>query len=282
MKPIPVEFNIGPLQVHTYGIGLAIAFYVSYRYFERRLKQAGQPYEWVSRSFLWIIAAAIVGARIVHVVANISFYLQYPIQIPLIWHGGLSSYGGLAGAIPVGIYLKRRFAPEIPLALTFDLVAPALMLGWSVGRILGPQLMYQGGGRVTNAWYGMQYAGETGYRIPVPIFQATEDFVIFVVLLYLEKRFARMANTPVVGTLALAMVLLWSITRFWDEFFWLAVPRLWDAVEVFSLILLALSFAGIFVVNLKARHRPPKDLALTPGDRDEEREPSPIPRSSGQ
>jgi prolipoprotein diacylglyceryltransferase len=29
VKPIPVSFHIGPLEVHTYGIGLAITFLVS-------------------------------------------------------------------------------------------------------------------------------------------------------------------------------------------------------------------------------------------------------------
>ena len=249
MKPIPVVFNIGPLQVHTYGIGLAIAFYVAYRYFEKRLKSAGEPYEWVSKSFLWIIAAAIVGARIVHVIANISFYDKYPGQILLIWHGGLSSFGGLAAAIPTGIFFVKKYAPELTLARAFDMLAPVLMLAWSVGRILGPQLMYQGGGRLTSAWYGMQYAGQVGYRIPVPIFQATEDFAIFLILLKLERSFRQRESGPATGTLALAMLAMWSVTRFWDEFFWLAVPRLWDAVEVFSIVLLSGAVFGLVFIN---------------------------------
>ena len=43
MKPIPVAFHIGPLEVHTYGIGLAITFWFAYRYFERRLRQQRLP-----------------------------------------------------------------------------------------------------------------------------------------------------------------------------------------------------------------------------------------------
>lgn len=268
MKPIPVVFNIGPIQVHTYGIGLAIAFYLSYRYYEYRLRQANESSEWVSKAFLWIIASAVVGARIVHVVANIGYYSNYPSEIPLIWHGGLSSYGGLAGAIPVGMYLKKRYAPELNIAKAFDALAPALVLGWSVGRILGPQLMYQGGGRPTTAWYGLQYAGQVGYRLPVPIFQATEDGVIFLILLYLEKRFATRTHPLVSGSLALIAVFLWSITRFWDEYFWLAVPRLWDAVEVFSIILILLSAFSLTYLNRSSTRssRIHTDTYVTPDD----------------
>ena len=37
VKPIPVVFHLGPLQVHTYGIGLALTFWFGYRYFAKRL-----------------------------------------------------------------------------------------------------------------------------------------------------------------------------------------------------------------------------------------------------
>ena len=102
VKPIPVAFHIGPLEVHTYGIGLAITFWFAYRYFERRLRNAGYPYEWLTGAFLWIVVASIVGARLLHVLANWSIYQAHPSQILAIWQGGLSSFGGLLFGIPVG------------------------------------------------------------------------------------------------------------------------------------------------------------------------------------
>ena len=51
MKPIPVAFHIGPLEVHTYGIGLAITFWFAFRYFERRLRRtATRPTGWPASS----------------------------------------------------------------------------------------------------------------------------------------------------------------------------------------------------------------------------------------
>ncbi|MGC8465873.1 MAG: prolipoprotein diacylglyceryl transferase family protein, partial [Acidimicrobiales bacterium] len=63
MKPIPVVFHLGPIQVHTYGIGLALTFWFAYTYFHRRLRSANLPDLWLSQGFLWIIGAAIIGAR---------------------------------------------------------------------------------------------------------------------------------------------------------------------------------------------------------------------------
>ena len=76
MRPIPVEFHIGPLQVHTYGIGLALTFWFGFVYFERRLRKNGYPTDWLVPVFLWIILAAVVGARAMHVLSNLSYYTQ--------------------------------------------------------------------------------------------------------------------------------------------------------------------------------------------------------------
>ena len=192
MKPIPVDFHIGPLQVHTYGIGLALTFWFGFTYFERRLRAQRLPAPTGSSPvFLWIILAAVVGARALHVLTNLSYYRPHPGDIFAIWHGGLSSFGGLLFAVPTGIILTRRRCPELPLGRALDLVAPVLMACWAMGRLLGPQLMVAGGGHPTHQWFGMYYAGQAGRRLPVPIFQALEDFAVYLVLIVIERRLDR-------------------------------------------------------------------------------------------
>ena len=194
MKPIPVVFHIGPLQVHTYGIGLALTFWFGYRYFAKRLRDHGYPDAWFARAFIWIVIMSIVGARAVHVVANLKGaqgYIQNPGDMLAIWHGGLSSYGGLLGGVPTGLICARRWCPQLRLSVALDLIAPVLVIAWAMGRLLGPQLMYQGGGNLTHAWYGMAYAGQAGKRVPVPIIQALEDSVVYVIALWVERRIAR-------------------------------------------------------------------------------------------
>jgi phosphatidylglycerol:prolipoprotein diacylglycerol transferase len=94
MKPIPVVFHIGPLQVHTYGIGLAVTFWFAFTYFERRLKKNGFRTDWFVSVFLWIILSAVVGARALHVLSNLHYYSQNPGQILSIWHGGCRRSAG--------------------------------------------------------------------------------------------------------------------------------------------------------------------------------------------
>ena len=47
MRPIPVLFHLGPLQIHTYGIGLAVTFIFAAWYLGRRFRRAGYPWRWV-------------------------------------------------------------------------------------------------------------------------------------------------------------------------------------------------------------------------------------------
>jgi phosphatidylglycerol:prolipoprotein diacylglycerol transferase len=238
MRPIPVAFHIWFLEVHTYGIGLALTFWFGLRYTERRLRNRGYPTDWVTGMFVWVIVSAIVGARAMHVLSHLSFYTAHPSQVFAIWQGGLSSFGGLILAVPVGIVISRRRCPQMPTLRFADLMVPVLMACWGMGRLLGPQLMVNGGGHPTNQWFGMYYAGLHPNQkvLPVPLFQAMEDFAIFGILLLVE-RWLR-TNTPTTASdgsaltpstaplppagivLGVGMV-LWGIERFLDEHLWL-------------------------------------------------------------
>ena len=236
MRPIPVAFHVWFLEVHTYGIGLALTFWFGLRYTERRLRQAGYAWQWVTGMFVWVIVAAIVGARALHVVSNLSYYSHAPSQVFSVWQGGLSSFGGLLFAVPVAIVSSRRRCPELASLRFADLMAPVLMACWGIGRLLGPQLMVAGGGHPTNQWFGMYYAGQVGKRLPVPIFQSIEDFAIFGILLLVERWLRTSAPASIVApgggvqtpallppsgiVLGVGMT-LWGIERFLDEHLWL-------------------------------------------------------------
>ena len=51
--------------------------------------------------------------------------------------------------------------------------------------------MVAGGGHPTHQWFGMYYAGQAGRRLPVPIFQALEDFAVYLILIAIERRLDR-------------------------------------------------------------------------------------------
>lgn len=256
MKPIPVVFHIGPLQLHTYGLGLAITFWFAYRYLSRRLRAHGWDDQWVASTTVWVVIAALIGARAVHVVANWSAdYEHQLIQIPQVWHGGLSSFGGLLLGLPTGFYLARRRGPKITRARMADLVAPVLLAAWALGRLLGPQLMVNGGGHPTHAWYGLYYAGEVGKRLPVPLFQSAMTWVMLLLAWQVERQVERRGGPR--GLVAAFTLTVWGIGRFIEEHFWLARPgNPGDiATEATGVALALVGAVMVAVLLLRARRR---------------------------
>jgi phosphatidylglycerol:prolipoprotein diacylglycerol transferase len=276
MKPIPVDFHIGPIQVHTYGIGLALTFWFAFTYFERRLRKNGYRTEWFVGVFLWIILAAVVGARALHVLSNLHYYNNNPGQVLAIWHGGLSSFGGLLFAVPTGLVLTRKRCPELPIGRALDLIAPVLMAAWAMGRLLGPQLMVAGGGHPTHQWFGMYYAGQHGRRLPVPLFQAAEDFAVYIVLILIEQRLNRWPDGSVrtgypAGTVIGAAMVLWGIERALDEHLWLGEDGHLGSLLVQIAGVLLVVGGAIVLLRTRKRweewrmtHRAPGDTPLTP------------------
>ena len=268
MRPIPVAFHIWFLEVHTYGIGLALTFWFGLRYTERRLRDRGHPTGWVTAMFVWVIVAAILGARAMHVLSHFSTYSAHPAQIISIWQGGLSSFGGLLAAVPVAIVIQRRRCPELSTLRFADLMAPVLMACWGMGRLLGPQLMVNGGGHPTHQWFGMYYAtGNPAVQpqkvLPVPIFQAMEDFAIFGILLLVERWLrnrapsvasdgstiapGRAPQAPAGIVLGVGMV-LWGVERFLDEHLWLGEDGHLGSLLV-QIAGLSLSAVGLLVLG---------------------------------
>ena len=269
MRPIPTAFHLGPLEVHTYGIGLALTFWFAYRYFEYRLKKRGYQTDWVASVFVWVVVSAIVGARAMHVLSNLSFYTQNPGDIFAIWHGGLSSFGGLLLAVPVAIWLAHKKCPDLSPTRGLDIVAPVLMAAWAMGRLLGPQLMVAGGGHQTTQWFGMYYADQVGKRLPVPIFQALEDFAVFLILIAIERKLETLPDGtkryrhPAGIVTAVAMI-LWGIERTLDEHLWLGQDGKLGSTLV-QLAGLALCVGG--VVLLIASVKKWKRFTTEPGAR---------------
>jgi hypothetical protein len=132
------------------------------------------------------------------------------------------------------------------------------MACWAMGRLLGPQLMVAGGGHPTHQWFGMYYADQVGKRLPVPIFQAMEDFAVFLILIVIEHRLDRWPDGTrrigypsgvVIGT----GMILWGIERSLDEHLWLGEDgRLGSDLVQLAGVLLVVAGA---IVLIRARTR---------------------------
>jgi len=74
----------------------------------------------------------IIGARLYYVIFNLSYYLNNPLEIIMIWKGGLAIHGGLIAALVfLTIYTRKK---KINLLLLIDIVVVGLIIAQSIGR----------------------------------------------------------------------------------------------------------------------------------------------------
>jgi len=240
---VPTSFHLGPLVFHTYGLGLAIAAYVTFLYGERRLRNAGWSVALWGRFTGALIVAGLIGARLANIATNWSYYRGHPGRWIAVWQGGLASFGGIALALPVGLYLAKRYWSSQSLLRLCDLIVPTLVAGWALGRVLGPQFMVNGGGHLTHSWIGMHYQGQFGKRVPVPLIQGAEDGALWFVLLRLE----RSSWFKVRGRICATAMIVWGLVRSLDEKLLLGQQSHSgsDGVQIAGAVL---AVAGVFIL----------------------------------
>jgi phosphatidylglycerol:prolipoprotein diacylglycerol transferase len=142
------EINIGPLTLQTFGLMFALAFLAAGALIAKRLAEIGKPADWAYEMGFSALAGGIVGSRIYFIVQNYD-EVKHDLIGKLFSGAGLVWYGGaIGGALAVLLWAHyRRF---LGLAL-LDLAAPALALGYAIGRC-GCQL--SGDGDYGKAWHG--------------------------------------------------------------------------------------------------------------------------------
>lgn len=251
MSGVPTAFHVGPLVFHTYGFGLAIAAYVAYLYARRRLQGAGVNLEPFARYTIWLLVSGLVGARAANIATNWHYYSGHLNRSVAIWQGGLASFGGIALALIVGLVLQRRWWPETALTKFTDALVPALIAGWALGRVLGPQFMVNGGGHLTHQWFGLHYVGQLGKRVPVPLIQGAEDALLWLALLAIER--TRLKRT--VGVITAIGMIVWGAVRSLDERLLLGQESHSGSIGV-QLAGLTLALAGIVTLII---HWPKRD-----------------------
>ncbi len=250
MRPLPTAIHLGPLVFHLYGLGLALAAYFAYLYARRRFSAAQLDPEPLFGFALWTVGAGLVGARAAHIATNWSLYAHDLARWPAVWEGGLASFGGIAVALPVGLVSARRRWPSAPLTQVTDALVPALVAGWALGRVLGPQFMVAGGGHRTTQWFGLRYAGQIGKRVPVPLIQGLEDGLLWLVLVALGRRQLRR------GVLTGIAMIIWGVVRSLDERLLLGQQSHSGSLGVQGAGLL-LALAGIATVVVSLRRTTP-------------------------
>lgn len=167
------EIEIGPLTLQTFGLMFALAFIAAGALIWKRFEELGKPGDWAYEMGFAALVGGVVGSRLYFIAENWS-EVQDDLLGNLFSGSGLVWYGGVIGGA-LAVVLWARWRGFLGLAL-LDLAAPALALGYAIGR-LGCQL--SGDGDYGKAWDGpwaMAYPDGTVPTTeevhPTPIYEA--------------------------------------------------------------------------------------------------------------
>lgn len=132
----PVALDLGPVQIHWYGLTYLIAFYGCWWLAIQRGKARHMPFAApaVSDLLFFVALGVILGGRIGYTLFyNLPNFLADPIEIFRIWKGGMSFHGGLLGvAVAVWWYARSR---KLTFFYVMDFVAIVVPFGLLMGRI---------------------------------------------------------------------------------------------------------------------------------------------------
>ena len=142
------EIHIGGITLQTFGLMFAFAFLAAGALVARRFRELGKPEDWAYEMTFSALAGGIVGSRLYFIAANYDD-VKHDLIGNLFSRSGLVSYGGAIGGA-IAVVLWARYRGFLGLAL-IDLAAPALALGYAIGRC-GCQL--SGDGDYGKAWDG--------------------------------------------------------------------------------------------------------------------------------
>ena len=214
----PEIFSIGGVHVRWYGLLFALSFVVGYQLISWMFRREQKPQRAMDSLTIWMIVGTVVGARLGHCLFyEPAAYLQNPVEILMIWKGGLASHGAAIGII-ISIYYFSKKYQNLPMLWTLDrLVVVVALAGFFIrlGNLFNSEIY----GHPTDLPWGVvfpSFADPSGLaRHPSQVYESIAYLFFFAILLRVYLKNYKTMNNGYL--LSLFLVLIFG-ARFLIEF----------------------------------------------------------------
>jgi len=219
----PELFDIGPVAIRSYGVMLAISFFLGIFYIYRTSKRMNLDFDLLLTTAYIMIIAALIGARLSYVLFHIGEFQGNWLDTINPFHSdgfgiaGLNLYGGiLLAIISAYIYMKVKglSVPDI-----FDIFAPTIGLGLLFTRI-GCFLNGCCFGTPTDLPWGMSFPeGSMPFHVfgntplhPAQLYSSLYGLILFLLLHY------RLKNRRFPGQVIALLFMVEAVFRYAIEY----------------------------------------------------------------
>jgi len=184
--------RIGPLQLHAYGLMLALGVVAAAKVAERRWTRRGNNPADISAIAVPVVVAGVIGARVYHLFTGYDWSTGGIVGTVQVWRGGLSIWGAVLGGSLGLVFIARR--RHLDLVGLMDAIAPAVLIGQAIGRF-GNYFNQELFGRPTTLPWGLEIdlthrpAGFTQYATfhPTFLYESLWCLLVFGIIVLAER-----------------------------------------------------------------------------------------------
>lgn len=178
----PDIVTIGPITIRWYGLLFALSFIIGYQIMTIIFKKENKPEDDLSDLVWYMVLGTVLGARLGHCFFYApEYYLKNPIEILMVWKGGLASHGAGIGILTaIYLFIKKKKSYSF-LWLMDRIVITVALAGFFIrtGNLFNSEIF----GRETNLPWAFVFASVDGVpRHPTQIYEALAYLIIFFVL----------------------------------------------------------------------------------------------------
>ena len=246
----PVLVQLGTFELRSYGIIVALSFFLGLWVSTREAKRTGLDPALIQDFSFYALLGGIVGARIYFVIfSNPAYFLQKPWEIVAVWHGGIGIIGALLGGFLTALWYCRK--KKLPFWRFADTLAPGAALGQAAG-VIACLLNGDSYGRPADLAWAITYTNPRALAPlnvplhPVEIYEMAAYFLVFLLVWQARGKY----NTP--GFAFFTYVAGYGAARFSVEFF-RGNPAIFawgiPAAQVFGVLLVLASIVGFYIVG---------------------------------
>ena len=214
----PVAVSLGPFAIRWYALAYIVGLIIGWRYClmlaDRSPRLIGRKE--IDDFLVWATLGVVLGGRVGFVLFyNLPYYIDNPLQIFELWHGGMSFHGGALGVtIAVILFARSR---QLSIFALSDIVIEAVPIGLFFGRIANFINDELWGRETTVPWAVIFPNGGNVPRHPSQLYEAFLEGIALFCLLFLLQRFAGMRNRE--GALSGVFLVGYAAARIVAEMF---------------------------------------------------------------
>ena len=210
----PVAFEFLTFEIRWYSLSYIAGIVLAWIYIKKFILKETEYSKYIDDLISYVILGVIIGGRLGYVIFyNFEYYINNPLEILMIWTGGMSFHGGVLGVI-ISTYL---FCKKNKLSTFYflDLISLSAPIGIFLGRIanfINSELY----GTRTDFFLAVIFEKvDTVSRHPSQLYEAFfEGIILFILLNFIYKKYIN--HKP--GVLSALFLIFYSIFRFIIEF----------------------------------------------------------------